>query len=60
MSKMFIYSFDNELTSQLTKQGYRLIKQHQDYAILAMRKGVKFNFDNIDKSKFRFSNTIRF
>ena len=57
---MFIYCFDNELKDKLIKKGFKLLNKYEDKAVFVFSKDIKFNFDNVDKDKFLFTNKLTF
>ena len=56
----FIYCMDNNLKTELIKQGFKLLNQDEDKAVFIMDKSLKFNFDKIDKDKLMFTNRLTF
>lgn len=51
---------DNNLKTELIKQGFKLLNQDEDKAVFIMDKSLKFNFDKIDKDKLMFTNRLTF
>ncbi len=57
---MFIYCIDKELKNELTEKGFKLLKKDENGWIFVLDDSIKFNFNNIDKSKFIFTNKLTF
>lgn len=57
---MFIYCFDKELKQELINKGFKLLKEDSNGATFIFSKGIKFNFDKVDKTKFLFTNRLTF
>lgn len=57
---MFIYCFDKELKQELINKGFKLLKEDGNGATFIFSKGIKFNFDKVDKTKFLFTNRLTF
>lgn len=60
---MFIHCYDKDLKMSLLSSGYKLSKgsSNQDYWIFFNKPdGEKFDFNKIDKSKFKLSNKLTF
>lgn len=57
---MFIQCFDNELKNKLINEGYKLVKENQNYSLFIYDNSNKLNFDGIDKSKFVLTSKMTF
>lgn len=56
---MFIYCFDKDLKQELIAKGFKLLKSEEDKSIFIADK-VKFDFSNVDKQKYMFTNRLTF
>lgn len=56
---MFIYCFDEELKQELIAKGFKLLKSEEDKSIFIADK-VTFDFANVDKQKYMFTNRLTF
>lgn len=56
----FIYVLDKELKQELINKGFKLLKEDGNGATFIFSKGIKFNFDKVDKTKFLFTNRLTF
>jgi len=57
---MFIYCVDKELKEELIKKGYQLLKEDDNGAVFVFDENIKFNFAEISKNKFMFTNKLTF
>lgn len=61
---MFIHCYDKDLKIKLLSSGYKLSKEfsgQDDYCIFFNKPdGEKFDFNEVDKSKFKLSNKLTF
>lgn len=57
---MFIYCVDDKLKNELINKGFKLLKEDKNGATFVFSKDIKFNFDNINKNKFMFTNKLTF
>ena len=57
---MFIYCIDKELKDDLLKKGFKLLKEDDNGCTFAFSDKVAFDFNNVDKSKFTFTNRLTF
>lgn len=57
---MFIYCKDNDLKNKLIKNGFQLIREEDNGSIFLFDKNIKFDFNNVDKTKFLFTNKLFF
>jgi len=56
----FIHCFNLDLKDELLKNGYKLLVSTNGFFIFENSPSLSFNFNNIDKSKFIFSNKMIF
>lgn len=56
----FIYVLDKELKNQLISNGFKLLKEDDDGAVFVFSDKVRFDFNNVNKSKFLFTNRLTF
>jgi hypothetical protein len=57
---MFIYVVDKELKKELISSGFKMLKEDDKGAFFAFNKKSKFNFDDVDKTKFLFTDRLTF
>lgn len=57
---MFIYCIDEQLKEDLIKRGFKILKQDKNGTIFALNKELKFDFSNVDKKKYLFTNKLTF
>lgn len=57
---MFIYCLDDELKNKLIKKGFNLLKEDENGATFVFSEKVRFDFNNVDKTKFLFTNKLTF
>lgn len=57
---MFIYCFDKDLKQELIAKGFKLLKEDDERAIFIFSNKVNFDFNNVDKTKFLFTNKLTF
>lgn len=60
MIMKFIYVLDKELKKQLITKGFKLLKEDDNGATFVFSDKVKFDFNNVDKSKYLFTNRLTF
>ena len=56
---MFVYCFDKDLKQELISKGFKLLKEEDNKSVFAVDK-VKFDFSNVDKQKYMFTNRLTF
>ena len=56
----FIYCLDNELKQTLINKGFKLLKEDENGSTFAFSDKVMFDFNNVDKNKFLFTNKLTF
>jgi len=56
----FIHCFSQELKNKLLKDGFKLIKQNNNFYIFENNQSLNSNFNQIDKKHFVFSNKMTF
>lgn len=57
---MFIYTVDEELKKELISNNFKMLKEDDKGAFFVFDKKSKFNFDNVDKTKFLFTDRLTF
>ena len=57
---MFIYVLDEDLKTKLINKGFKLLKEDENGATFAFSDKVSFDFNNVDKTKFLFTNKLTF
>lgn len=57
---MFIYCVDKELKKELIDKGFKLLKEDDNGSTFVLDKAIKFNFNEIDRNKFIFTNKLTF
>lgn len=57
---MFIYCVDKELKNELIDKGFKLLKEDDNGATFVFSDKVKFDFNNVDKTKLLFTNKLTF
>ncbi|MDD2495963.1 MAG: hypothetical protein PHE29_12320 [Tissierellia bacterium] len=56
----FIYCLDEDLKNKLIKQGFKLLKEDDKGATFVFSDKIKFDFNNVSKNKFMFTNRLTF
>ena len=56
----FIHVFTKELKDKLLLDGYKLLNKNNGIYIFENNKSLKFEFSELDKKQFIFSNTMTF
>ena len=56
----FIHCFSTELKDKLIQNGFKLLVSTNGFFIFENSPTLSFNFNNIDKSQFTFSNKMIF
>jgi len=56
----FIHCFDLQLKNKLLQEGFKLISSNNNLSIFENNQKINFNFKEINKSFFIFSNKITF
>jgi hypothetical protein len=56
----FIHVFTQELKNKLLQNGFELLVETNDFFIFKNNPTIKFNFGEIDKKQFVFSNKMTF
>lgn len=56
----FIFCVDSDLKLELISKGFVILKEDSNGATFALDNKLKFNFDNVDKSKYTFVNKLNF
>lgn len=59
MNKMMLV-VDKDLRSELIAKGFKIVKEEPNGTIFALDNKLKFNFENVDKSKYTFINRLTF
>jgi hypothetical protein len=54
----FIYCFSEGLKEKLLNSGFRLVTKMNNIYIFENKAELKFNFDEVDKAQYAFSNKI--
>ncbi len=57
---MFVYVIDEKLKNELVNSGFKMLKEDENGAFFVFNKKSKFNFDNVDKTKFLFTDRLTF
>lgn len=57
---MFIYCLDENLKNKLINKGFKLLKEDDERAVFIFSNKVNFDFNNVDKTKFLFTNKLTF
>lgn len=57
---MFIYVLDKDLRTDLMVKGFKVIKEDDNGVLFALDKTLKFDFSEVDKKKFLFTNKLTF
>ena len=57
---MFVYLNDEKLKKELINSGFKMLKEDENGAFFVFNKKSKFNFDNVDKTKFLFTDRLTF
>lgn len=56
----FIHCFNLQLKNKLLQNGFKLISSNNNLSIFENNSTSKFNFDQVDKLQFIFSNKMIF
>jgi len=56
----FIHCFSQELKNKLLKNGFKIVMQNNNLTIFENNKFLNFNFNQLDKKQFIFSNKMTF
>jgi len=56
----FIHCFNLELKNKLLKDGFKLLSENNRFSIFENNQSLNFNFNQIDKKQFVFSNKMIF
>jgi hypothetical protein len=56
----FIYCFDEKLKDELLSKGYQLVSSNNNQYIFINDTKLKFEFADIDKTKYHFNNKMLF
>jgi len=56
----FIHCFSQELKNKLLKDGFKIVIENNNFTIFENNKFLNFNFNQIDKKQFIFSNKMTF
>jgi len=56
----FIHCFSEELKNKLIKNGFKLLVSTNGFFIFENSPTLKFNFNQMDKKQFIFSNKLTF
>jgi len=56
----FIHCFSEELKNKLLQNGFKLLSQNNSFFIFENSPTITFNFKQIDKKQFVFSNKMTF
>jgi len=56
----FIHCFNLELKNKLLQNGYKLLGENNNFSIFENDQLLKFNFNQLDKKQFIFSNKMIF
>lgn len=56
----FIHCFNSELKDKLIQKGFKLLVSTNGFFIFENSPTLSFNFNNIDKNQFTFSNKMIF
>ena len=57
---MFIIVLSKDLKEKLLSQGFKMLSEDKDKSTFIFDKNIKFNFNNVDKKDFLFSNKLTF
>lgn len=57
---MFIYVLDDDLRTDLMVKGFKVIKEDNGGTLFALDKSIRFDFSEVDKKKFLFTNKLTF
>lgn len=55
-----ILVIDTNLKQELISKGFKIIKEEPNGTIFGLDNKLKFNFEQIDKSKFTYINRLTF
>jgi len=56
----FIHCFSQELKNKLLKDGFKIIKQNNNFTIFENNQSLNFNFNQLDKKQFILTNKMTF
>ena len=56
----FIHCFSEELKNKLIQEGFKLLSKNNGFFIFENSTTITFNFKQIDKKQFVFSNKMTF
>lgn len=56
----FIHCFSSELKNKLLQKGYKLLSQNNGFFIFENSPTISFDFSEVDKKQFMFSNKMTF
>ena len=56
----FIHCFNPELKNKLIQNGFKLISENNNLSIFENNAKLTFDFNQLDKAQFVFSNTLFF
>jgi len=56
----FIHCFNLELKNKLLKDGFKPLSENNRFSIFENNQSLNFNFNQIDKKQFVFSNKMIF
>lgn len=56
----FIHCFSQELKNKLLQKGYKLLSENDGIFIFENSLSISFDFKEIDKTQFIFSNKLTF
>jgi len=57
---LFIHCFDKDLKEELIKNGFKLLYENNNKATFILDKNIKFNFNEIDKTKYLINSKMIF
>ena len=56
----FIHCFSQELKNKLLKDGFKIVMENNRFSIFENNQSLNFNFNQLDKKQFIFSNKMTF
>ncbi len=56
----FIHCFDVNLKNELLQKGFKLLSENNGLIIFENNNNINFNFKEVDKSQFVFTNNMFF
>lgn len=59
MNKMVLVT-DEVLKQELLSKGFQVLKEESYGTIFALNKNLQFNFENVDKAKYKLINKLNF